>query len=160
MWEFAIRFFAVVISAGSGKKMTEVQQQTQGIKLRQDATRVTPFFYEFRALRRRRERTLENCRRVVIEAKISRSELLFENRHAGEQRQRSALHAIRRTQKNLTLALKERARNPSANIFGKSQRPIVEVDTKIGAVNGAVANVIHALRIKRDGAKAGIEGVR
>src|SRR5260370_42202182 len=45
-----------IASTRRREKMGEVQEQTQCINLRQNAARVVPFFYEFRALRRRRKK--------------------------------------------------------------------------------------------------------
>src|SRR5260370_42290517 len=39
-----------IASTRRREKMAEVQEQTQGVKLRQNAARVVPFFYEFPAL--------------------------------------------------------------------------------------------------------------
>src|ERR1019366_5162544 len=54
--KFSSQFASTLVSTRRGKKMTEVQQQAQGIKLRQTAARIGPFFYEFRALRRGRKK--------------------------------------------------------------------------------------------------------
>src|ERR1039458_5254981 len=158
--KFPSQFASTLVSTRRGKKMTEVQQQAQGIKLRQTAARIVPFFYEFRALRRRRKKTLQERRRVVVEAQISRGELLFENRHSREQRQRTALHAVRGPQAYLALTLEERARDPPANVFRKRQRAVVQIEMKIGPVNGGVPNVVHALRIESDRTDARVEGAR
>src|SRR5208337_4497048 len=120
----------------------------QGIKLGQTAADVAPFFYRFRALRRRRKKRPQGLRRVVVEAQIPRGELLFENRHPREQRHRSALDAVRRPQPYLALTLEKRARNPPADVFGKRQRAVVEIKVKIRPVNRGTANVEHAFGIE------------
>src|ERR1035441_2963442 len=132
------------------QRVAEVEQQAQGIKLREIAAPVAPFFDELPALRRRREGALQDSRRVVVEAQVCRGELLFQNRHPREQRQRSALHAVRRPQPYLALTLEERARNPPANVFCKSQRAVVQIKMEIGPVNRGFPNVVHALGIERD----------
>src|SRR5271165_151528 len=139
--------------------MTEVEQEAQGIKLSQRTTGGVPFFDEIcaHALGRRRKKALQDGGSIVVEAEISGGELLFENRHAGEEHQRSALYAVRRSQPYLSGALEKRARNAAANVFGKSNRAVFEIEMEIRTVNGGVTNAVDALRIEFDGTDACVE---
>src|SRR5271154_1851700 len=92
------------------EKMTEVQEQTQSVKLGQAAADIIPLFYELRALRIRPQRALQSCRRVIVEAQVSRGELFIENGHTRKQRHRSALGGVRRAQPDLPIAFQGHAR--------------------------------------------------
>ncbi len=53
------------------KKMTEVEQETQGVKVGEGTAGVVPLFYEFRAFLRRRKKRLQDRCGVIVEAQIS-----------------------------------------------------------------------------------------
>src|SRR5579862_688799 len=138
--------------------MTEIEQQTQGVGVGQNSTRVAPFLDKFLAVGRGRKVGLKSIRGVVVEAQVSRGELFFENRHASEERERSPLYATRRPQPNLRLTLEKCTGSPSANIFCKGESAVLEVDVKVWTVDRSLSNAVNAVRIEFDGAQSCVEG--
>ncbi len=152
--KFSIR----VVRLRRRKKLAEIKEQPQSVKLGEVAARIVPFFYEVRAsLRGWPERALQNRRRVIVEAQVSRGELFVENGHAGEQRHRPTLRRIGRPQPYLAFAFEERARNPPADILGKCERTVIQINVEAGAIDCGVSDGIHALRIEPDRANPRIE---
>ena len=137
--------------------MAEIQEQAQGVKLRQFPSWPVPLFYKFRGLWRWRKKGLQARRGVVVEAEISGGELFFQDRHSGKQGERSTLHAVRWAEPYFAFALEEGACNPSANVLCKGQRSVFEIEMEVRAVDGGLTNVIDTLGIEAYGTDAGVE---
>src|SRR5271157_406610 len=99
--------------------MAEVDEQTQAVESRQTAAAVAPLFQEIGGVGRRRQGWLQEFRSVVIEAKITRRELLFKDSHAREKGHRATLDLGGRPDQNLAFTLKKCARDPAADVLGK-----------------------------------------
>src|ERR1035438_3862415 len=113
------KFSLRALRCGGGKKMAEVQKQSQCVERRQFVARITPLLEKIARLRSGGQKWLQQLCRVVIETEIPRRKLLFQDGHACEQRHRSTLHWVWRLQQNVALSHKECARHPPANVFCK-----------------------------------------
>lgn len=140
--------------------MTEVEEQPEAIELGQSKAGIAPLFDEFCGLRRGGKEGLQYGCRIVVEAQIGGGELLFENGHAGKEGERPALGAVRRTQADLAFTVEKCARGAAADVFGKGQGSVVEINVEVGAVDGGAANVVDAIGIEADGMDAGVESAR
>src|SRR5208282_4876928 len=99
--------------------MTEVEQEAEGVKVGEAAGGVAPLLDEIVGVLRRQKERLQERGGVIVEAQITRAELLFENRHAGKQGEGAALGAVGRAQPYLAFALEERAGDAAANVLGE-----------------------------------------
>src|SRR5208282_1840365 len=121
---------------------------------------LVPFGDELRAVWRRSQGALKSRRGVVVKTKVSRRELFLEYRHPREQRQRCPLHAVRRTEPYLAFTFKNRTRNAPADVLGKGQGAVVEINMEIRPVNRGVANEVHLFPVERDRTESLVESAR
>ena len=144
-------------STGDGKEMTEVEKQAESVRLRKPAARLVPSLHELGSVLGRREKGLQGRNGVVIESQVSRVELLLQDGHSGEQRERFPFHSVRRPKQDLAFAFEHRTRHPAADVFGERQRSVVEGQMEVGAVQRSTPDVVHPLLIQADGMQARVQ---
>src|SRR5579864_2971409 len=134
-------------SARDGQSAAKRREQPKGIQLCQAARGLIPTRAELLGTVRGSQIGLQLGEGFVVETKISGGEAFLQNRHAGEERHRRALHLIRRSQQQFSIALKKRASHSSRDVGRKRDFSIFQGDVQIWPVERCSANVESSRRI-------------
>src|SRR5437660_11401550 len=109
-------FRRIAKSARDGQSAAKRREQAKGIQLGQAARGLVPTRAELLCTVRGSQIGLQLGEGFVVETKISGGEAFLQNRHAGEECHRRALHLIGRRQRQLSMAIKKRARHSSRDV--------------------------------------------
>jgi len=116
--------------------VTEVEQETERVRLRQIAAQIVPAFCELGGIRKRQKVGIPIRGRVIVESEIGRVELFLQNRHPRKQGHRSALSPVRRPQENLSFALEVCPGDSAADVFREGNGAVIQSQMQVGPVDG------------------------